>query len=1187
MRIKCNKFFIYFNKKLREPCFYEISGISERMMCDSEKNNFSIKYANFICLLRQMNEYFKNTPENYRFSRNLNINNMINLNEFLRGDQSQIMLISELTLILFSISTKKDSYLDKINNAEQNIINNFLYFLEKYLFFDIRDESINLHQEKSSDRNLLKDREKDSNTVLSSDRNYNNNTNNLEFILANSNELISTNVPSSNNNYINTGNADKIIREGLELLPSNSRNLSDLKEANVNTNNENLHSKILNNNLRDGEIKKESSLKSVSQMAENLLNKKLITSINVFRVNSDPTSNLTARADLDLRLTNNISSYPNTNDQTKNFLYTHDANNSNFFNTNNTSFNRTKTKTFIKKMDADENEKKKLLNIIDLLKNEINNYTSKIEELTSSNIDIELKYKDCLREIEILNRNNQNKFSTHEETYNELIQIAGLRNELMKKELEIDEVKRDCELQLKRYSDELFKSRQRREMLEDKIEDLKYLQYENDKLKIKIKEINMFKDKINDYDNLVASIEAKNFQIEKLIHEKQNLLMQNENIMKELLQEREKLKLVEFEKKKLDYEISDLKRDHSRFESRRNTTYYFKGTGNHHKDMRYSILFKSKSKRLFSNKNDFLKHQDSKNEFDQETGNNTITGVPLSVINKNNNLNIPGYSTNNNSRNANFEHIWEKASEEDNQNNNNKLHSNTTELFDNKNNDDKIKTDRALTIRNFLSYVDESSELALEATKKTPNTYRECGNKVTISIGEEQEIKDNNNNNRQIKGIENSNSNTYTIGNNNKSMLRKKSNKEFKVVVTTESNSNINTAINYKSPKNSSNMNTPRNMAQVKENKIHPPVVEKISPTRTNLKTPKYENNAHASSQANNNINIKHEEIYLQGDSNPNSNRNINNQKIAGQMIEKKESNNSNGTNSARAMASKDYKPTKVPTLALDLGNLSKETLEQLQYRHVDKDTSNSLSESSDEIIDKASFNALEAEFFDIKARYEELNEAYKQQMNLIQKQNLEKDEVIKINEQNKIEIQNLLSKVDKAIIEKEKVEISKQKSELEYQKLLIVIDKLETEKRKFFDENSEYKQKLSIMAIDKQNLLNEISELKKQIKIQSNQIEKLIKDKRDLVGESSKFTNHHNINVSPKKAKVSNINTSNTLKLNTKSPLGIGTHIGTSTAASSYNKRNSISEHELRAEIGRLKVNILFTYLFTYYLPH
>jgi hypothetical protein len=989
---------------------------------------------------------------------------MINLNEFLRGDQTQIMILSELTLILFSISSKKDSFLDVINNSEQNTINNFLFFLEKYLFFDICDESINIYQQSSDDKlnnhNLKQINNLNNNNNILNSSNFEASCNNIQNI----SNIINLNNQLSNNIYINA--------EGKEKVSDNNIFLDDIT------------------------LVKGGSYKSVSLLGENEYLKKNSKNSNLLKTNHDQIQIQVSDYDNKYNI-NQLNSNNNSNNINTNY-------NNNAHLPNSTGiFNRTKTKTYIKKMDFEENEKKKLLSIIELLKKEVSSYIEKNEELSNNQLDLELKYKDCLREIEILNRNNKNQFSAQVESYNDVLQVATLRNELMKKELEIEEIKRDYELDLKRYSDELYKSRQKMEVLEDKIENLKYFQYENEKLKIKIKEFNMFKDKISDYDNLVSCVESKNLQIEKLIKEKQNLLLQNENTIKELLQEREKLKLVEFEKKKLDYELYDIKKDFSWFEPRRNSEYASKMPNL--RDIRYSLLFKSKSKRIISTKNDLMRNQDSKNEVENDTENNTIAGVPLSVINKKNLLNIPGYISNNNSKIDcskinNSEKITEKDNEEDNFKNIKIL----LDTGESKNVDEKLKTERVIGIRNFLSQVEEVNENKNYFHKKTPNTHREYAKIIDISLIENAGLEKNQNDVNNILKDENN--------------QKKNSNNSNKQIISIDNSSIL---LSAKKPTNIANN-----------------IIKSLNKEKLKLDLKSINSMA------------KYEEINLHSPGNNND----------------QNKSNTNANNFCLKC-----KGVKSPIIALDnykiLAAHSKEKPkaeifdkdfnENNQNNEINNETSEN--DSSVDEIDQATFNALEAEFLDMKARFEELNDSYKEQMNAIQKINLEKDELIKINEQNKIEIQNLISIIDKTIIEKEKIEISRQKSDIEYQKLLLVIDKLENEKRKFFDENIEIKQKINIMINDKQLLKNEIAENKKQLKLKTYHIEKLLKEKQDLVIESPKI----NGLPSPlKNRKASTINT-NAVKINPRN----------STVAAHYVKRNSIGEQDLKVVINKLKV--------------
>jgi chromosome segregation ATPase len=110
------------------------------------------------------------------------------------------------------------------------------------------------------------------------------------------------------------------------------------------------------------------------------------------------------------------------------------------------------------------------------------------------------------------------------------------------------------------------------EEADDKLADLKSVRHENEKLKIKIKEINMIKDKISNYHRLESVIEEKNTQIDKLLKEKAKYLSRIEELMHENNNDRVKQNNTEYEKKKLEIELNELRKMDSGIDLKRKKT---------------------------------------------------------------------------------------------------------------------------------------------------------------------------------------------------------------------------------------------------------------------------------------------------------------------------------------------------------------------------------------------------------------------------------------------------------------------------------------------------------------------------------------------------------------------------------------------------------------------------------------
>jgi len=111
------------------------------------------------------------------------------------------------------------------------------------------------------------------------------------------------------------------------------------------------------------------------------------------------------------------------------------------------------------------------------------------------------------------------------------------------------------------------KLKEKNNLLQDKVIELKNISNDNEKLKVKIKELLQFKEKCIDYDNLVIYLEQRNKQVENLNLEKKKFVETIQNLQREFKEEKEKFRQLEFEKKKIEFEFNDIRNNMSRIET--------------------------------------------------------------------------------------------------------------------------------------------------------------------------------------------------------------------------------------------------------------------------------------------------------------------------------------------------------------------------------------------------------------------------------------------------------------------------------------------------------------------------------------------------------------------------------------------------------------------------------------------
>lgn len=213
-----------------------------------------------------------------------------------------------------------------------------------------------------------------------------------------------------------------------------------------------------------------------------------------------------------------------------------------------------------------ERERENLYKTIKDNEKEISKLFQKNEVLEKNYQDLETKYKDKERELEIVKSTQTQNMKFHEELFKDNIANSELMSKLNQKELELSDLKRENEAYVKRMNEEIKKLRDKMDAYEDRMQDYKSIKSQNDKLNSKIKELSITKERHQEYDEMRKTLEIKNKQIETLLKEKQTFASQIDKLNKELLVEKEKFHKVDFEKKKMEYDLNEAKKDVSRLE---------------------------------------------------------------------------------------------------------------------------------------------------------------------------------------------------------------------------------------------------------------------------------------------------------------------------------------------------------------------------------------------------------------------------------------------------------------------------------------------------------------------------------------------------------------------------------------------------------------------------------------------
>ena len=75
------------------------------------------------------------------------------INDILKNEQNQLLILSEILIFLSSISSRKDYYLEKVGELENSLCEAFFQIIEKYIFID--NDAINQSRSMIQDKSGL------------------------------------------------------------------------------------------------------------------------------------------------------------------------------------------------------------------------------------------------------------------------------------------------------------------------------------------------------------------------------------------------------------------------------------------------------------------------------------------------------------------------------------------------------------------------------------------------------------------------------------------------------------------------------------------------------------------------------------------------------------------------------------------------------------------------------------------------------------------------------------------------------------------------------------------------------------------------------------------------------------------------------------------------------------------------
>ena len=193
------------------------------------------------------------------------------------------------------------------------------------------------------------------------------------------------------------------------------------------------------------------------------------------------------------------------------------------------------------------------------LNKEIDNKNEKINNLIKLNDELDCKYKDALMQIERAKENEENN--------SEQAKNSTLTNELKELKYENESLKKKLEEEKKSLTFKLNYTQEKLLSAEDKLENFKSLNAENEKLKAKLKEFSLLKDKeiiINEKDK---KIESLNKLIETITKDKETLNAKNGKLIQDVYELKEESRKKNNTIKSLEKLNEELKKENKRIDN--------------------------------------------------------------------------------------------------------------------------------------------------------------------------------------------------------------------------------------------------------------------------------------------------------------------------------------------------------------------------------------------------------------------------------------------------------------------------------------------------------------------------------------------------------------------------------------------------------------------------------------------
>ena len=133
-----------------------------------------------------------------------------------------------------------------------------------------------------------------------------------------------------------------------------------------------------------------------------------------------------------------------------------------------------------------------------------------------------------------------------------------LKEKLKQKENELDILKGEISLKFNKYIDEISQLKQKEEQYIEKLQDYKDIKEKNIHISQQLVDLEKYKNKVQDYDNLVVTLKTFRIKVKNYKHEIGSYKLNIDKLIKELNDEKEKSMKIESNRKFLEIQLKDL-----------------------------------------------------------------------------------------------------------------------------------------------------------------------------------------------------------------------------------------------------------------------------------------------------------------------------------------------------------------------------------------------------------------------------------------------------------------------------------------------------------------------------------------------------------------------------------------------------------------------------------------------------